>query len=109
MTTSELGLAKLLESLLRSHLGELERRLESLERREHFDRSGPPTGVEALPQQSLLLRAREAASLMTLSERKLWELTNRGEILSVRIGRAVRYDPADLREWIESNKRSGGI
>lgn len=108
MTTSEAGLAKVLESLLRSHLRELERRLEYLESRGDLDRSGFPAREEEFPQDRLLLRPREAANLITLSERKLWELTNTGKIRSVRIGRAVRYDPADLREWIERNKQIGG-
>jgi excisionase family DNA binding protein len=56
---------------------------------------------------SPLLRARDAAKYLAISARKLWELTNRGEIPAVRIGRSVRYDPADLRAWIESRKGKG--
>jgi len=54
-----------------------------------------------LPQ---LLKASEAAQVLAISERLLWSLTNRSEIPCVRIGRAVRYDPADLRAWIEDQK-----
>ena len=68
-------------------------------------------GVEAMTQRTsnaapMLLRANEAARTLALSERKLWELTNRGEIRSVRIGRAVRYDPKDLLAWIETSKNA---
>lgn len=55
---------------------------------------------------SRLLRTREVAQYLAISERKLWELTNRGDIPCVRVGRAVRYDPADLQRWIEEKKRS---
>ena len=52
----------------------------------------------------LLISPREAAQALAVSPRKLWSLTNSGEIRSVKIGRLVRYDPADLAAWIESNK-----
>jgi excisionase family DNA binding protein len=52
----------------------------------------------------LLWTSREAAAAMSISERTLWSLTNRGDIPCIRIGRAVRYDPADIRSWINSQK-----
>ncbi|MBI1824858.1 MAG: helix-turn-helix domain-containing protein [Planctomycetes bacterium] len=52
----------------------------------------------------LLVKPGEAARLWAISERKLWSLTNVGAIKCVRIDRAVRYDPGDLRAWIESKK-----
>ena len=51
-----------------------------------------------------LLRAPEAAEMLAVSPRKLWELTNRKLIPCVRIGRAVRYDPRDVAAWIEEQK-----
>ena len=54
--------------------------------------------------QPLLLKPREAARLLAISERKLWQLTNCREIGAVRIGRAVRYSYADLRAWTEARK-----
>ena len=52
----------------------------------------------------LLWKAAEAAQALTISRRKLWTMTNAGEIPCVRLGRAVRYDPAALRLWIESQR-----
>jgi len=53
----------------------------------------------------LLLTTREAAKAIQICEKTLWSLTDpRGPIRCVRIGRAVRYDPADLSAWIESAK-----
>ena len=54
-----------------------------------------------------LLKVKETAAVLSISARKLWELTNRGEIPHVRVGRSVRYDPADLQAWIERHKHKG--
>jgi excisionase family DNA binding protein len=51
--------------------------------------------------EKLLVTCREAALLLSISERTLWSLTRRGEIPSRRIGRAVRYAVADLRAYCE--------
>ena len=56
-------------------------------------------------QMEALLTVREAAGLMRISERKLWDLTRHGGLPCVRFGRAVRYDPADLRAWLDGMKR----
>jgi len=56
----------------------------------------------------LLLTPRESAAALGLCEKTLWSLTDpRGPIRCVRIGRAVRYAPADLSEWVESAKSAG--
>jgi excisionase family DNA binding protein len=52
----------------------------------------------------LLWTSREAAQALSISERTLWSLTHDGKIPCIRIGRSVRYDPADIREWIECQK-----
>lgn len=57
-----------------------------------------------MPPELLLIDAREAARLLSISDRTLWTMTNRGEIPCVRIGRSVRYSPDDIRAWIESAK-----
>ncbi len=51
-----------------------------------------------------LLKTKEAAKFLALSEKTLWNLTNAGEIRAVRMGRLVRYDPADLEEFVEKSK-----
>lgn len=53
----------------------------------------------------LLLRPREAASALGICEKTLWSITApRGDLACVRIGRSVRYDPLDLRAWIDRQK-----
>ncbi len=51
-----------------------------------------------------LLTARQAAAALAISKRKLWSLTNIGDVPSVKIDRAVRYDPADLAAFITARK-----
>jgi excisionase family DNA binding protein len=55
--------------------------------------------------QPLLVTAREAARMLSLSERTVWGLSKAGELPTVRIGRSVRYDPRDLQAWIERSKQ----
>ena len=52
----------------------------------------------------MLVKAKEAAAALSISERKLWELTNRKEIPCIRVGRSVRYSLADLAAWIERKR-----
>lgn len=54
----------------------------------------------------LLIDAREAARLLSISPRSLWSLTKGGAIAHVRAGRRVLYSPADLAAWID-RQRSG--
>jgi hypothetical protein len=58
-----------------------------------------------LPTTRLLLTPREAAAALAVCEKTLWSITQpRGDLRAVRIGRAVRYDMADLRTFIEHRK-----
>lgn len=52
----------------------------------------------------LLITPSEAAFALSISTRKLWSLTNAGQIPCVRLGRAVRYSPADLQDWIQRQR-----
>ena len=54
-----------------------------------------------------LLTARQAAARLAISTRKLWELSNRGEIPVIRVDRAVRYDPSDLAAYVDSQRIGG--
>lgn len=58
----------------------------------------------AKTNERLLLNSREAAGMLGISPRTLWELTNLARIKAVRIGRLVKYDPRDLMAFIDSAK-----
>lgn len=63
--------------------------------------SDPPRELQ--PARMLITPA-EAAFALSVSERKLWSMTNAGEIPCVRMGRAVRYSPTDLQDWIDQQR-----
>lgn len=53
-----------------------------------------------------LLDERAAAKFLGISPRVLWGLADAGTIPFIRIGpRLKRYDPRDLREFIERSRR----
>ena len=54
--------------------------------------------------EKLLVDASTAAGMLSISERKLWTLTNEQFIPMVRIGRSVRYDVRDLVALIDQIK-----
>ncbi len=66
------------------------------------------------PDTPLALRPREAARMLSVSERTLWEWTRAGLIPCARIGngkrKTVLYSIDDLRAWLEreSRKVEGG-
>ncbi len=62
--------------------------------------STPP----ATPQ---LVSVKRAAELLAISERLLFALTASGKLPRVQLGRAVRYDLADLAVFVEAAKRGG--
>lgn len=70
--------------------------------------------VESRRVEPLLVNEREAARLLGIGRRKMWELGNRGEhgdpagIARVRIGNRVLYDVGDLRAYVERAKKGGG-
>ena len=54
------------------------------------------------PETPLLaLRTREAAKALGISERLLWEWTDKGVVPHVRLGKAVLYPVDSLREWLK--------
>jgi excisionase family DNA binding protein len=59
--------------------------------------------------EKLLVTPPEAAKLLSIGKRKLWSLTAGRQIPCVRIGKLVRYDPADLRAWIEQQKMPSSV
>ncbi len=57
---------------------------------------------------SPLLRVRDFAQLVNLSERSIWAAIAAGRIATVRLGpRATRIEPAELRRFVEDARRAG--
>jgi excisionase family DNA binding protein len=60
--------------------------------------------------EPLSLRPREAAKLLGISARLLWELTKTGEIPCKRLGgrhRTVLYSVDELRKWVNRGAKGG--
>ncbi len=54
-----------------------------------------------------LLRPREAAAFLSISERTLKRLVARGDLGSVRVGKALRFEEAELRAFLTRNRQGG--
>lgn len=75
----------------------------------HAERRNHPHEHQQCPDEpsawgSRLLTLAEAAEKLRVSARSLWSLANTGNVRQVRIGRSVRFDPADIRAFIERAK-----
>jgi excisionase family DNA binding protein len=55
-----------------------------------------------------LLDRRQAAGRLKFSTRKLYNETKEGRIPHVRLGRLVRFIPADLDAYVEAHRMGGG-
>lgn len=56
-----------------------------------------------------LWNSRKNAQYLGISERSLWSFTTpRGCLPAVRIGRSIRYSPADIAAFIAAAKNEGG-
>jgi len=51
---------------------------------------------------SRLLNAQEVAAALNMGLSTVYQLVERGELPSIRIGRSVRFRPEDLEKFIES-------
>lgn len=56
-----------------------------------------------------LLRANEVADKLRISRSFAYLLMKRGEIPTVRLGRAVRVHPSDLDQYIAKNTSNGSV
>lgn len=55
--------------------------------------------------EGALLGSEEAAALLRIKQRTVQAMAKRGELPCVRFGkRIIRFDPADLRRWIDGRK-----
>ena len=59
------------------------------------------TSDSSAPADKLAVPAREAARMLSISERSLWSITRpRGDLPCIRFGRSVRYSFAALRQYL---------
>ena len=66
------------------------------------------TTMKAEPQTPCLaMRPREAAKALGISERLLWEWTDRGVVPHIRLGKAVLYPVDAVRDWLRQQAQKG--
>jgi len=64
------------------------------------------TGAGARRADEPFYTVAELAVRLALSERRVRDMLNRGEIPCYRIGPQRRIDPADLRRWLEQRRET---
>lgn len=57
----------------------------------------------------LAMRAREAAKALGISERLLWEWTDKGVVPHVRLGKAILYPVDSLRDWLRQQAQKAEV
>ena len=58
--------------------------------------------------EPLLWTIRQTAAALGICAKSVWNLSRTGRLRAVKIGRATRYDVADVRAFIENAKIEGG-
>jgi excisionase family DNA binding protein len=53
---------------------------------------------------SPLLSINEVAQLLGISRPSVYALIRRGELMPIRVGERARFEPADVREYIERHR-----
>jgi excisionase family DNA binding protein len=76
--------------------------VESFRPRRFFEASRGEYGQQE--PEAFLLKAREAAQRLAISERYLYQLTASGKVPCVRVGKLVRYSVETLRNWIKDRE-----
>jgi len=61
------------------------------------------------PQSALALRPREAAKLLGVSPRLLWQWTKDGRIPSIKLSRTVLYRRESLEEFLAAAERRADV
>jgi excisionase family DNA binding protein len=56
--------------------------------------------VAACPTTTELLTVRQAAESYGIGERTLYRLVERGEVMHTRVGKSIRFRPADLARYL---------
>jgi excisionase family DNA binding protein len=70
-----------------------------------FARPADGPATTAIPGQ--LFTIKQVSELLQLSSRTIYSLTAAGDLPAVRIGRSVRYRPADLAAYVERLAQGG--
>ncbi len=69
-----------------------------------WSRDNDPLGcVDALRQIGRMVDVQDLSAVMGISSKQVYALACRGAIPHYRIGRAVRFDPTEIAEWLRAH------
>lgn len=57
--------------------------------------------LERLREAETLLTAEELAPILKVSQWRVYDLVKKEGLPSIRLGRAMRFDPAAVADWLE--------
>ena len=72
--------------------------------RPQIEREGMPTEFHPLGLSNGLLTLRQVAGFLGVSEKTVRRLVAAGKLRCVRLGRVLRFQPADLFRFVEARK-----
>ncbi len=58
-------------------------------------------------EEKELLRPRDVAQRLALSVPQIYHLASTGALVCVKLGRSVRFRPADVDRYIRENRKAG--
>jgi excisionase family DNA binding protein len=64
------------------------------------------TLIETLESREEALNVRQVAELLGVSDKHIYELAAQGKLPAFRVGKAVRFDPQDVADWLRKRKPS---
>jgi len=64
------------------------------------------TLIEVLETWGGALTVQQVAELLGVSDKHIYELAADGALPAFRVGRAIRFDPQDLADWLRKKKPS---
>lgn len=62
------------------------------------------TLIQILESRGEALNVHQMAELLGVSERHIYELAAGGTIPAFRVGKAIRFDPQDVADWLRKKK-----
>jgi excisionase family DNA binding protein len=60
--------------------------------------------ADSLKDRRTAMTVPELAQLLTLSTRQLYKMAAANRIPNFKVGTSVRFDPGEIREWIEDGR-----
>jgi excisionase family DNA binding protein len=60
--------------------------------------------ADSLKDRQTAITVPELAKMLTLSRRQLYKMASANRIPNFKVGTSVRFDPGEIREWIQEGR-----